>query len=443
MDYNSNLESYVRQWAEKQPDKTVVICDSETITYGQLWQQVTEHSRDYQQAEGRAVVIRSTQSIFFLVQYFAAHLAGKAFVPLEENCTDARLSSIQHEVNACSIPGNVADILYTTGTTGQQKGIMISHKAIMADAGNLISAMQFAEDLLFIISGPLNHIGSLSKIWPTVMAGATLCITPGMKDMNQFLNAFQLPYPKIATFLVPDSIRMLLLFARKELCSISDKIDFIETGAAPMPQADMEALCLLLPHARLYNTYASTETGIICTHNYNSDYCVAGCLGRPMPHSSVFITPEGYVACKGDTLMEGYVGDEGLTRNVLHNGTLFTSDCGRIDEQGRLHLTGRIGDIINIGGYKVNPIVVEDVALSFPAVSDCICTPSPHPVLGTVLRLYIVPQSGSEVDKKELSAFLQKKLEQYMIPQFFSIVDHIERTFNGKLNRKYYLTGIK
>ena len=54
-----------------------------------------------------------------------------------------------------------------------------------------------------------------------------------------------------------------------------------------------------------------------------------------------------------------------------------------------------------------------------------------------------MPQSGSEVDKKELSAFLQKKLEQYMIPQFFSIVDHIERTFNGKLNRKYYLTGIK
>ena len=110
MDYNSNLESYVRQWAEKQPDKTAVICDSETITYGQLWQQVTEHSKDYQQAEGRAVVIRSTQSIFFLVQYFAAHLAGKAFVPLEENCTDARLSSIQHEVNACSIPGNVARV---------------------------------------------------------------------------------------------------------------------------------------------------------------------------------------------------------------------------------------------------------------------------------------------------------------------------------------------
>ena len=260
-----------------------------------------------------------------------------------------------------------------------------------------------------------------------------------MKDMNLFLSAFRLPYPKVATFLVPTSIRMLLQFARKEFSGIANKIDFIETGAAPMAQADMEALCRLLPHTRLYNTYASTETGIICTHNYNPDYCVAGCLGRPMLHSSVFITPEGNVACQGDTLMEGYVGDEGLTRNVLHDGTLFTSDCGRIDEQGRLHLTGRMGDIINIGGYKVNPIEVEDAALSFPAVADCICTPSPHPVLGTVLRLFVVPKDDKTIDKKELAAHLTQKLEHYKVPQLFSITDHIERTYNGKLNRKFYL----
>ena len=436
---NMTLESYVRLWAEKQPAKTAVICGEESVSYGELWQQVTECSREYQQTEGRAVVIRSTQSIRFLVQYLAVHLAGKAIVPLEEDCTDARLNAIQHAVGTCAIPANVADILYTTGTTGQQKGIMISHKAIVADAENLIDAMQFSEDLLFIISGPLNHIGSLSKIWPTIMVGATLCITPGMKDMNLFLSAFHLPYPKVATFLVPTSIRMLLQFARKEFSSISDKIDFIETGAAPMAQADMGALCRLLPHTRLYNTYASTETGIICTHNYNSDYCMAGCLGRPMRHSSVFITPEGYVACKGDTLMEGYIGDEDLTCNVLHNGTLFTSDCGRIDEQGRLHLTGRMGDIINIGGYKVNPIEVEDAALSFPTVADCICTPSPHPVMGTVLRLYVVPKDDNTINKKELAAHLTQKLEHHKVPQLFSIVDHIERTYNGKLNRKFYL----
>jgi len=432
------LEDYLHKWAGLHPTKPAIICDGETVTYSRLWEQATQLSLQYMQEAPRAAVIRSTQSIGFLVTYFACHLAGRAIVPLENDCSERKFNDIQNEISACSIPEQVADILYTTGTTGRQKGIMISHKAITADAENLISAMQFTEDLLFIVSGPLNHIGSLSKVWPTIMVGATLCITSGMKDMNAFIKTFRLPYPRIATFLVPSSIRMLLKFARKDLTALADRIDFIETGASPMPQVDMDELCQILPNTRLYNTYASTETGIICTHNYNSDYCVAGCLGKPMKHSAVFITPEGYVACRGETLMEGYVGDEALTASVLHDGTIITSDQGKIDGQGRLHLTGRSGDIINIGGYKVNPVEVEDAALTFPEVADCICTASPHPVLGTALKLYIVPKEGSILTIKTLSAYLTQKLEHYKVPQFYSITDHIERTFNGKLNRIFY-----
>lgn len=432
------LEDYLHKWAGLHPTKPAIICDGETVTYSRLWEQATQLSLQYKNEAPRAAVIRSTQSIGFLVTYFACHLAGRAIVPLENDCSERKFNDIQNEISACSIPEQVADILYTTGTTGRQKGIMISHKAITADAENLISAMQFTEDLLFIVSGPLNHIGSLSKVWPTIMVGATLCITSGMKDMNAFIKTFRLPYPRIATFLVPSSIRMLLKFARKDLTALADRIDFIETGASPMPQVDMDELCQILPNTRLYNTYASTETGIICTHNYNSDYCVAGCLGKPMKHSAVFITPEGYVACRGETLMEGYVGDEALTASVLHDGTIITSDQGKIDGQGRLHLTGRSGDIINIGGYKVNPVEVEDAALTFPEVADCICTASPHPVLGTALKLYIVPKEGSILTIKTLSAYLTQKLEHYKVPQFYSITDHIERTFNGKLNRIFY-----
>ena len=209
------LEDYLHKWAGLHPTKPAIICDGETVTYSRLWEQATQLSLQYMQEAPRAAVIRSTQSIGFLVTYFACHLAGRAIVPLENDCSKRKFNDIQNEISACSIPEQVADILYTTGTTGRQKGIMISHKAITADAENLISAMQFTEDLLFIVSGPLNHIGSLSKVWPTIMVGATLCITSGMKDMNAFIKTFRLPYPRIATFLVPSSIRMLLKFARR------------------------------------------------------------------------------------------------------------------------------------------------------------------------------------------------------------------------------------
>ena len=82
-----------------------------------------------------------------------------------------------------TVPEDTADILYTTGTTGLSKGVIISHRAIIADAENLIAGQGFSHDLAFVVNGPLNHIGSLSKIYPVVILGATLIIVDGMKDI--------------------------------------------------------------------------------------------------------------------------------------------------------------------------------------------------------------------------------------------------------------------
>ena len=256
--------------------------------------------------------------------------------------------------------------------------------------------------------------------------------------MDVFFKTFDYPSNKIATFLVPASIRMLLQFGEKQLKLYSNKIDFIETGAAPMSEDDMEKLCKLLPNTRLYNTYASTETGIICTHNYNSDYCVAGCLGKPMKHAKLFISESGTIICSGETLMTGYVNDEELTSEVLRDGNVYTNDKGFIDSEGRLQLLGRDDDIINVGGYKVNPIEVENVALAFPNMADCICIADNHPVLGTVLRLLVVMQESNTLNKKQLAQMLLTKLEKYKVPQLYTQVESVKRTYNGKLDRKYY-----
>lgn len=88
--------------------------------------------------------------------------------------------------------------------------------------------------------------------------------------------------------------------------------------------------------------------------------------------------------------MSGYYGDELLTRSIMKEGVLYTSDRGTVDEQGRLRLKGRDGDIINVGGYKVAPDEVEDAVLSLPFIKDCICIPANHRVLGTILKLLVV-----------------------------------------------------
>jgi len=432
------LEDYIRINSESIPDKIAIICNDVEVTYGQLWNSVLKRKVYFSSLVNDIIVLRVSQSIDFLIDYFAVHLAGKVIVPLEKDTPKDSFSRIQKELEGYIIPKNVADILYTTGTTGKQKGTMIGHKAIIANAENLIDAQLFCKETTFIISGPLNHIGSLSKIWPTIIVGGTIIITEGVKNMDVFFKTFDYPSNKIATFLVPASIRMLLQFGEKQLKLYSNKIDFIETGAAPMSEDDMEKLCKLLPNTRLYNTYASTETGIICTHNYNSDYCVAGCLGKPMKHAKLFISESGTIICSGETLMTGYVNDEELTSEVLRDGNVYTNDKGFIDSEGRLQLLGRDDDIINVGGYKVNPIEVENVALAFPNMADCICIADNHPVLGTVLRLLVVMQESNTLNKKQLAQMLLTKLEKYKVPQLYTQVESVKRTYNGKLDRKYY-----
>lgn len=433
------LEDYLCNNAHFSPQKIALQSAEGALTYKDLWMAVCERATELLLDRSSVYVTRAKQGFDFVIDYMAAHKAGKVIIPLEKDLPDAQFQKIITLTEQANIPDVVSDILFTTGTTGKQKGTMITQTAIISDAENLIDAQGFTSEITFIITGPLNHIGSLSKIWPSIIVGATIYIMDGIKDLNAFFNTVKNVSSKVATFQVPASLRMMLQLGEKQLKAYADKFDFIETGAAPISQADMELMCKLLPNTRLYNTYASTETGIIATHNFNDGYCVAGCLGRPMKHSAIKINDDGYIVCEGKTLMVGYCGDEDETNKVLQDNKLFTKDTGHLDEEGRLQLIGREGDIINVGGFKINPVEVEDIAKSMPEIADCICIPSPHPVLGTALRLLYVVKEYHSVEKKAIAKYLASKLESYKVPQLYTQIEKVKRTYNGKLNRKAYL----
>ena len=438
------IVDYLAQNAIRYPDKIAVVCGDLSYTYAQLWQEVVDQkdrlldSRQNHEPLPLIHCFRSSQDIHFLVTYLATHLAGSVAAPLEKGMPESLFQEVKARLQASDVPDGIADILYTTGTTGQSKGVMISHQAMIADAENLIAGQGFTHDLIFVAHGPLNHIGSLSKIWPVIILGATLHILDGLKDAGAFFDAFR-QEGRYATFFVPANIRYLLAFDAKRFAALADRLDFVESGGAPLSHADMLHLCQLLPHTRLYNTYASTETGIIATYNYNDGRCLAGCLGRPMPHSRVMITDEGKIACQGDTLMSGYLGDEALTAGILHDGTVYMSDYGRIDSDGMLHILGRENDVINVGGYKVAPTEVEDVTMSFSGVTDCICIAADHPVMGLALKLLVVMAAGTSLDKRSLARHLAARLEPYKVPILYEQVASVARTYNGKLDRKHYM----
>ena len=306
-------------------------------------------------------------------------------------------------------------VLYTTGSTGKPKAVTVTQQMVMRNSQNLINGHGYSDGLQFIIAGPMNHLGCWSKLFPTLMVGGTLHILPdGMKDMNAFFRVMSDTGKRYASFLVPANLRMLIQFASDRLQSHAGVIDFIETGAAPMSRGDMLTLCQLLPHSRLYNTYASTEAGIVATYNYNDGKCKAACCGVPFSNVDFSISDNGLIA--------------------------GSSDIGFLDEDGMLHIVGRQDDIINVGGLKVAPAEIEDAAMTIDGIQDCICIPRQHPVMGQVPELLVVMRTGHSFDKRTIAKALVPLLERYKIPQFITDVDHIERTFNGKPNRSFYST---
>ncbi len=340
--------------------------------------------------------------------------------------------------------------LVTTGSTGKPKTVMLSQDAVVANSQNLIQAHGYNEHTYFLLLGALDHLGCWSKIFPVLMTGGTIHILPdGMKNIESLFAVMdevramnkdveEEEQLHVATFLVPSNIRILLQMSRERLGDYADLIDFIETGAAAMPSEDMRQLCGLLPESRLFNTYASTETGIIASYNYNDGQCRQGCVGHALLHSHFFITESGCIACSGSTLMLGYKDNPLDTSAVQKEGVFYTTDKGYVDEDGMLYIVGREDDMINVGGYKVSPVEVEDVATAFPSVKECVCVPRPHSILGAVPCLLVVLEVGCELNKKELARFIASKLERYKVPLVYEEVPSLHYTANGKLDRKRY-----
>ena len=134
--------------------------------------------------------------------------------------------------------------------------------------------------------------------------------------------------------------------------------------------------------------------------------------------------------------MKGYYNAPELTQEIKNGQIIYTKDMGYIDDNGFVFILGRNDDIINVGGLKVSPLDVEAVTLSYDGVADCICIAVDDDITGQALKLLVVP--GESFNKDKLDLTLESKLEGYKIPKQIELVDKVERTYNGKINRKAY-----
>lgn len=481
------LIEYVKAHAEHNPRKLAVISEGEGYTYAKLYENVQRYSsflRKKGLIKGDRVVVKSIQSVKYIIIYLAVHYCGGVITTVEKASSNGKVLETAELVSAkmviCDDPEGItpgyiyvdsmrifedlaamqpepeafpgrddsADILFTTGTTGKSKGVELSHIAVIAGAENIAYGCRMGRDTVLVVPNPLSHSNAIKNMAACFITGCTFYVLDGITDLNAYFHALDYSQGRVATVLPPAAIRTLFQLAKGKLAEYADKLDYLMAATAPLPEPDRETLRNILPKTRLYNHYGCSESSSICIYDFNKYAELKNCAGKAMPHSHVFFVDDnrreiqsserniGLLAVKGDATMKGYFNEPELTREILVDGVIYTKDMGYIDKDGFVFILGRNDDIINVGGLKVSPLDVEAAALAFEGVDDCICIGVDDKITGEALKLLVV--SGSGVDVQALKLFLSGKLDPYKVPKQYETVGQIERTYNGKLNRKHY-----
>ena len=299
--------------AKETPDRIAVIADDEQITYGELWKEVqgfAEFLRKQGFEKGSRITVKAAPSIWFAVSCFGIHLSGNVHVPMEKTIGPEGIINIADELSASMIVADTdlsdrisendgkykyissalvretakeyyrdglvfdfptldmtCDIMFTTGTTGKSKGVMESHRAVVAVSENVQYGAEIPKDNIYLVPAPINHASAIRKLYVSILTGTTVVLLDGFTDVKKFFNYVE-KYKVTSILMPPAAVRMILLLAEKNLAKYSGQLHHIHTGSAAFPEADKDKLCEILPETRLYFAYGSSEAGCVSMYDY-------------------------------------------------------------------------------------------------------------------------------------------------------------------------------
>ena len=342
-------------------------------------------------------------------------------------------------------PGQMAVLIYSGGTTGVAKGIMLSHRALVANALQVRAWAGLGEHDSLLAVLPLFHGFGMSVCMNAPLAhGGTVILLPRF-EARQVCRAINQERPSLFAG-VPT-----MFIAIKELPEI-DRYDLkslrgIFVGAAPLPRAVMEEFSERTG-AALIEGYGLTEAVTAVACNPFRGQRKPGSIGIPFPDvewkivdlvegvSELPIGQAGEIVLRGPDLMMGYLNLPAQTADTLRDGWLHTGDIGVMDEEGYVTLVDRKKDLVIIGGFNVFPSEVDEVLHSHPQVAEAVAVGLPHPRKGEYLKAYLVPKAGQRIDPQEVIAFCRQNLSAYMVPREVEVRAELPKSMIGKVLRR-------
>ncbi|MFB9052832.1 class I adenylate-forming enzyme family protein [Formosa undariae] len=476
-----SLEEKIYNWALKTPDKTALIHNKNTVSYNLLWEHIC-HTKSFLEAQfalkkNDSVLLAANKNVHFIYAYFAIHLIGAKVLPLDEQIQTEHLKfitdrispklilgleldheprcygfeifndvTVEHVDSAINFPDRdaVADILFTTGTTGIPKGVMLSHGNIASSAKHINTFIKNNEQDVELLALPISHSFGLGRIKCTLSSGGTLVLLGSMVNIKRLFRTFE--DHKISGFgMVPASWQYLKKMSGTRLADFAKQLHYIELGSAPMSLSDKLELMKLFPTTRICMHYGLTEASRSTFIEFHSDATYLETIGIASPNVDIIIADEfghtqadgveGEICIKGDHVTIGYINQPKAA--FFFNDYFRTGDIGHRDQQGYITLKGRFKEIINVGGKKLSPVEVESKIEEFDPLleSACIGVADPEGILGEIVKVCIV-KNNSRNDFNDINMYLKTKLDAYKVPVIYEWIAEIPKTKSGKIQRQ-------
>lgn len=478
-----SVEEALAYHAGQHPDKLCIADEMEAFTYGEVWrkvQRVADTLERLQVKKGEKIAVECSQNADFLICVLACHLLGVIFVPLENQASSERVEDIISSTKSKYFISNgnykvececlnwealqeesaerkkrttfqsadtIAEILYTTGTTGKAKGIVLTNRNNVAVAENIIYGTEMKKDNVELVPLPLSHSHALRTCYANLVNGSSVVLATGVMRVKKIFELIE-KYHVTAYDLSPSAANVLMKLAKRRLKEYSEQVDYIEIGSAILEESLKRELCEVFQNSRLYNFYGSTEAGRSCIVDFNKEREREGCIGKPAKNAEFIVTDEdrnviqsskenlGLLAVSGLMNMQEYFQAPELTEQIMQQGYIYTNDLGYIDEDGYIYILGRMDDIINYNGIKIAPEEIESCVQKYSGVVDCACVPLKDELCGQVPKVFVEVANKETFDTTILLKFMAENLEANKMPKKIEVIDKIPRASNGKLLRK-------
>jgi long-chain acyl-CoA synthetase len=470
---------------ERDPEKVFILGDHGTLTYGTFTERLENLASVLfnRYGSGKNILVMAENTPFFIIGYLAVIYSGNSAILVETRISRTDLA----EITAASSPSgalvqekysgyfenapfaimnetilqepgdggffdsppstrddDTAVIIFTSGSTGKKKGVVLTHKNLIANTGSIVEYLELDESDRICVVLPFFYCYGASLLHTHLRAGGSIVLNqkPFLSSVITDIDTYE-----CTGFAGVPSTYQILVNKTRFLEQEFPSLRYFTQAGGQLPNKYIKTIAERFPEKRFYVMYGATEATARLSYLPPEFVCTKmGSIGKGIPGVDLAVVDPamkavkpsevGEIVARGENIMKGYYNDPDGTAEVLKDGWLFTGDLATVDEDGFIYVVGRSKNIIKSGGYRISPAEIQDEILSLESFTGCVVFGVPDEIMGeAVVAVVQTPDASDQQElRREVMAHCNRRLPSYKVPKQVIFIDDFPLNASSKVD---------